>query len=285
MGALTQAKQTRSRESRPMIPWPVEAGATIYAGALVMLSDGYATQASPDSGTDSFVLGVAADSVSGGGVDGLNTVRLRQGDFYFPQTGFAQADCGQVVYALTDQDLEDDVGNAGTNPVIAGQLLSIESGGAWVRIEMAANLALLAGVSGSGTATGDTFTATAGEDLTAAQYHPVKIQNIAGTTKVFAIGSDGDVCHGILLNAPDVDESATVQFRGKLSSALTVNDIDGGHLLWATADGYFDGGAAPPAGYYVFGFAIGTKTSSATEGAVQIAITHQGTDADTGGGG
>ncbi|MCS6869381.1 capsid cement protein [Thermus sp.] len=115
-----------------LIALPVKANATIRQGALVMLSGGYAEEASP--GTGKIALGVAQESVSNaGGQDGARKVLVRRGVFRLevdPADPPGPADLGRDVYATGPNR----VAKGSTGRSKAGRLLGLEPGYAWVEV-------------------------------------------------------------------------------------------------------------------------------------------------------
>lgn len=267
--ALATDRQTRSRNDRPSIQWPVAASTTIYGGALVMVdSSGYAVAADPESGTAGSigVIGVAARRTVNSGAAGAINVELLQGEFFFGQSGFAQSDCAKIVYATDDETLEDDSASAGTEPQIAGVLLRVETDGAWVDINLANTVSLAS--TGSSSATYIDLQFTAGEDMTGFQGSFVYLTD---TETVSLTGQTTQKAIGVLQNNPDVDETANVRVYGK--SILSVSEaVAVGERIHPSGD--TTGAGAPWDGESEV-YVVGLVTTGGAE-TCTLLLTHEG---------
>lgn len=76
----------------------------------------------------------------------------------------------------------------------------------------------------------------AGEDLTEAQYLPVKVTNSSGEAVVSKIGTSGEACIGILQNNPQSGTAAAVRVLG-VSQATVVEAVTVGAKLMAVPTG------------------------------------------------
>lgn len=123
-----------------IINLPVKAATTIYAGTLVAVdADGYARPAADAANLK--VIGRAdtyADN--SGGAAGDVTVNVRRGIFKFANSASAAVDAndrGKACYVEDDQTVAE---TGGTNSIIAGIVIDVESDGVWVDTEAAAAL-------------------------------------------------------------------------------------------------------------------------------------------------
>jgi hypothetical protein len=133
MAALTKDRQLTASKypEGPEIPYPVEAIAVIYKGALVVVNaDGYLEPAT--SATGKFAAGKAQEAVDNtGGADGDKTCVVRWGVHKWENSGsntVVQADLYDLCYAEDDQT----VGNDATGRSAAGRIVELESDGVWV---------------------------------------------------------------------------------------------------------------------------------------------------------
>lgn len=131
MTALSKDRDTPRRDGR-LTSYLVGAGKRIYAGALVVLSGGYA-----EGGRTALNLqcvgraNAAADNSAGAAGD--LSVLVERGVFRFAQDGtITQADVGGTCYIVDDQTVADNDG-AGTRSA-AGTIRGVETGGVWVEI-------------------------------------------------------------------------------------------------------------------------------------------------------
>lgn len=131
MAALTADRHTPMREGTFVEP-DVAASTMIYAGAMVALdASGNAVPASDAAGL--VVIGRAEDLVDNSAGDaGDLTVRVRIGVFGFAASGTnapAAANVGDLVYVEDDQTVSTD---GGTNSIVAGKLVDVDSDYCWV---------------------------------------------------------------------------------------------------------------------------------------------------------
>lgn len=133
MAALTQDRMTPSREGS-WFGHPVAAAKIIYAGSMVALdASGNAVPASDTAGLT--VIGRAeerADNSSGSAAD--VTVPVTSGVFGFAASAGnapTKANIGDQVYVEDDQTVSTD---AGTNSVVAGVLVAVDTDYCWVHL-------------------------------------------------------------------------------------------------------------------------------------------------------
>ncbi len=113
----------------------VEEATTIEGGKMVAVnSAGYAIEGADAAGAR--VLGVADHRVdNSAGADGAKTVRVRSGKvFKFKNSAtnaVDQADLGTLVFVEDDETVADD---PGTNGIVAGRCVGLESDGVLVQI-------------------------------------------------------------------------------------------------------------------------------------------------------
>jgi len=118
-----------------MTGYHVKGSTSIDAGKMVALdSTGYAVPAADTAGH--IVVGVADEAVdNSSGSNGDETVRVRRGKAFLLDNDttntIVQADIGKTVY-VTDAETVDNDG--GTNAIVAGRCLGIETAGVWVEI-------------------------------------------------------------------------------------------------------------------------------------------------------
>lgn len=123
------------------------AASKVYRGAAVTLipGTGYAKALATtllaliggvNFGTERFI-GVATQNVdnSGGSAGDKTVVVKRRGVFLFDSTGLAVADIGKRMYFSDDHTVTKTIPAAGTGAIYAGKLESVDSEGAWVRID------------------------------------------------------------------------------------------------------------------------------------------------------
>jgi hypothetical protein len=131
MVALTQDRNTASREGLSY-SLGVAASEKIYAGSMVALdSDGYAVPASDTAGLK--VVGRAEEQVdNSSGSDGDVSVLVREGVFKFAGSGLDEADVGKPCLVSDDQTVSV---SATTNNICAGIVEQVDSATeAWVRM-------------------------------------------------------------------------------------------------------------------------------------------------------
>lgn len=131
--ALSTARNTPRRENK-LASYPVAAAATLYAGGMVSLltTGGWAVPAgTADSG---LAVGVAIESVSGDGTNGLNLVTVERDCFRFLNSSagdaITHADIGNACYIVDDETVAktDDSGAR----AIAGLIADVDADGVWV---------------------------------------------------------------------------------------------------------------------------------------------------------
>lgn len=136
MAALTKDRDTPARDGK-LLGYPMAAGARIFAGALAVLSGGYAQAGTTAVGLKAIGrANEAADNT--GGAAGDKTVLVERGVFRFAQDGtITQADVGGTAYIVDDQTVSknDRAGaEAAATRSPAGTIRGVESGGVWVEI-------------------------------------------------------------------------------------------------------------------------------------------------------
>jgi len=133
MAALTDQRQTASKELGAKTSLPVAASETIYAGSMVNInSNGYAVSAT-DSATDKGkAFGVATETVdNSAGSNGDKSIVLQEGLYLFANDGMTQAKLGEDAYVKDDQT----VGATTTNSVAAGKLIQyVSASEVWILI-------------------------------------------------------------------------------------------------------------------------------------------------------
>lgn len=133
--ALTAARNTPRRED-VLSSYPVAGFATLYAGALVVLLDsgGFAVPAGTASA--GIAVGVARETVSGGGTNGLNRVDVERGTFRFNNSGggdaIAHTEIGDACFIVDDETVAK-TDNSGARQK-AGVVVDVDAAGVWVRI-------------------------------------------------------------------------------------------------------------------------------------------------------
>ena len=133
MAALSADRRDNRFRDGKLISYPVKAGKTIYAGAIVELASGYAQPAA--SGNGKIYVGIAdeaADNSATGAADGGKTVRVRRGVVVFMHVEAsdapAQADVGKDVYVADDHNGQEDqrieyrAGQVGRRRIVVGIL-------------------------------------------------------------------------------------------------------------------------------------------------------------------
>lgn len=106
---------------------PVAAATKLYRGSMVGLDgDGNAVKAAPAVAT---MRGICCETVDNtDGLAGAANVETKRGAFLLGQTGLDRTHIGGDVFVVDDNT----VGATGT--LIAGKLLQLDAGGAWVEI-------------------------------------------------------------------------------------------------------------------------------------------------------
>lgn len=132
---LTADRNTAMREGT-VLSVPVAAGATIYAGAIVVANaTGFAAPGTTALGLRA--LGRAESQVdNAAGVDGALDVTVRRGVFHFANSvadPVTQADIGNTCYIEDDQTIAK---TTGTNTrSAAGKLIEVDATGVWLEIQ------------------------------------------------------------------------------------------------------------------------------------------------------
>ena len=136
MAALTAAADRQMKDGK-LATYPVEAGDTVYKGALVMTdADGY-LKAGADAAAHVFA-GIADETVSNAsGADGDASCRVRlTGIYLFAMAGATQAAVGKKCYVADDNTVA--LAATTANDVWCGDVVALESAASvWVRIDRA----------------------------------------------------------------------------------------------------------------------------------------------------
>ena len=128
---LNQDRQAPSRDGLVM-PFPVKAGVTIHAGALVVLDGGYAKPGAKADGLV-FVGRAQRRADNAGGADGaVKVVVQRKRVFRWKNSAgggkVAQADVGGAAYIADDETVTKTAAGASK----AGTVLAVDDDGVWV---------------------------------------------------------------------------------------------------------------------------------------------------------
>ena len=133
MAALSAARVTEYKDMGMVIKsYPVNASSVIYKGGLVVIdTDGYAR---PGVDTTGFrVVGIAAETITGGAADGDEEVQVISGILaLLPASSLAATDVPNIMYLVDDQTIDE---TSPANSVKVGRLheyVSATSG--WVHI-------------------------------------------------------------------------------------------------------------------------------------------------------
>lgn len=129
------ADRATAYQTTELIAFPVKAATTIYAGTLVAVdATGYAVPAADTEGLR--VVGLADDAQdNSAGAAGALDIRVRRKAAFLlandTTNAVVQADVGKNVYVNDSVTVDND---GGTNAVVAGRCLAIETGGVWVEV-------------------------------------------------------------------------------------------------------------------------------------------------------
>lgn len=131
MAALTSERNTPDRAAIDRHV-PVAANTIVYAGAGVVLDNGYAAPATAATGLRS--LGRAEETVDNrGGAAGAKSIRVRRGCFRFNNSAadaIARADIGNNCYWVDDQTVAKTDGSGSRS--VAGSIFDVDDDGVWV---------------------------------------------------------------------------------------------------------------------------------------------------------
>ncbi|MDD2870092.1 hypothetical protein [Neomegalonema sp.] len=132
MAALTKDRNTPERSGEDFA-YPAAGGVQIFAGALVVLEEGFARPAAEGEGL--VVVGRADARVDNRlGADGELQARVRLGVFRFANSDGADrilpADVGSDAWILDDQTVGKD--EAGRSK--AGRVMDVDAQGVWVKV-------------------------------------------------------------------------------------------------------------------------------------------------------
>jgi len=134
MVALTKDRNTPYRQG-DIRRFPVAAGATIFAGALVVLNAGNAAPGS--TALNLIALGRADQHVNNAaGVAGAEMVNVRRGVFHFANSAAADevvlTDIGADCFIVDDQTVAKT--NGANTRSVAGKVYDVDAQGVWVEI-------------------------------------------------------------------------------------------------------------------------------------------------------
>jgi hypothetical protein len=137
----------RSRTNSTFYVFGVTAGVTVLQTALVILASGYARPGREGQGADNTAkaadaatyqcVGVATETVTGGGANGDVTIKVEAAEFPFASgaggDAITAADIGKLAYVIDDQT----VGKTNPNSIraAAGRITGVDGDGTvWVRV-------------------------------------------------------------------------------------------------------------------------------------------------------
>ncbi len=136
MSALTKDRNTIFKHRGPVVPFKVNGGSKIYAGALVAVdAQGYLLPASDTAGLK--VVGIADEQVDNtDGADGdVSCLVVTEAIAHFKNDGnVAQANVGGDCTVSDDQTVS--VAATTVNDIVAGKVVSIESDGVFVKVAL-----------------------------------------------------------------------------------------------------------------------------------------------------
>jgi len=185
------------------------AAVLLYSGALVMTNaTGYATNAVEGAGNGDLVVhGIACarcDNAAGAAGDLSVDVERTIGDFTNASgtSAIASTDIGRICYAVDNETVA--IHNGGNTRPAVGRIHSITTTGR-IMVEVGTHAAAPA------TGGGKDVTLAAGADLSAAQYHFVKLD---GAGAVILCAAEGEEPLGVLQNAPASAAAAVVRYEG-----------------------------------------------------------------------
>lgn len=126
MSAATKNRLTESRDGARLND-PVAATEVIYSGTMVGLDA--SGNAVPAAIAVPVMRGVAqAQADNSAGAAGDTRIETRPGTFHFANDDLTRAHIGDNVFVLDDQTVKS------TGTLIAGKLVDLDAGGAWVKI-------------------------------------------------------------------------------------------------------------------------------------------------------
>lgn len=133
MAALSNARNTLSKDGLTRAGFPVGAGKKIYRGSLVVIDDGYAEPGNVDTGL--LTVGMAEETVDNtAGAAGDLNVNVRPGVQRWGNSAggdlIAQADVGKICYVVDDQTVA--LTSATNTRSIAGTIHAVDASGVWV---------------------------------------------------------------------------------------------------------------------------------------------------------
>lgn len=125
MTALTKGRDTK-RVEETRITLPVAASVTIYEGALVVVSGGYAAPGT--TATTLRAVGRADERVTNGVTAGAVTVKVSKGAFWYVNSGadpITLADLNMTCYIVDDQTVARTSNSAARS--IAGRIVNVDA--------------------------------------------------------------------------------------------------------------------------------------------------------------
>jgi hypothetical protein len=133
MTALTQERLVEERLTPRDRVFGLKAGVTVYLGAIVVQTGGFARNGITAAGLTT--VGIAEETATGGAADGDVKIRTKRGTFKFVNAAGADAvlasHVGQDCYVLDDQT----VTITATGRSVAGKVYQLDAdGGVWVEI-------------------------------------------------------------------------------------------------------------------------------------------------------
>lgn len=273
--ALTNERLTPRLGDAPtitMLSLPVKAGAKIYAGALVVIENGYAAPARTAAAL--VAVGRAEETVDNtAGAAGAKLISVRQGVYKLKNSAgldaIAQADVGQDCFIVDDEQVAK--GNANGARSVAGKIIAVESDGVYVETRL-----FDTGYQGID------ITLEAAADLTT---HANKFVKVDANGKA-ALAAVGEFAVGVLQNAPGLGALARVRVLG-VTKVLSGAAIARGAFIAADAASKAKAAAAattntadagvaadPLIGSHACGIAL--ETAAAADVAIAVLLVHAG---------
>lgn len=233
MTALGAAANRNVKDWGQAGSYPVLAAAQIWKGGLVTVdANGYAIAATDTA--DTWVVGVATESVLGGTASGDKWVKVEAGRaFLFAATSITQAMVGDPMYVVDDNTVDDAAG--ATNEVMVGLLVQyVSNTSGWVYVAPTFSLGQIVGV-----------TASAGE----INYLDITGAGTAQASKAVVLGASKEIAElgnvGITGTTTVTSASATSLAVGRLGAttpAFTVDSSTGSQVGGLKVTGSATGG-------------------------------------------
>lgn len=240
--ALSAPRATTCKMTGPIKAYLMKASTTIYAGGLVMINASGTAEPAAASASNHGVVGVATKTKTSA-ASGTYLITTQEGWCKFAGTTLEQEDVGNLVYAESDETVDE---TAGANEPVAGLLIEYESASeGWVHVSsiyavresVADPLTLTGDLTASGGAGAITFTDSASSivvpdnDATALvigstdRLDLVTIDSADATETVVIKGTTTtDALHvdiGDVQMDEDLDVTGAVTITGALSGAGT----------------------------------------------------------------